>query len=90
VAQPNLASRTGHLAELASAIPSSGSARSAQGTEPSFQDSPIVVLPQILGGHPLLDEAMQAAGFQRDLQGLQRQWFDRDGIPVELLVPAGL
>ena len=54
------------------------------------KDSDIVVLPQILGGHPLLDEAMQAAGFHRDLQGLQGQWFDREGIPVELLVPAGL
>ena len=47
------------------------------------KDSVIVVLPQILGGHPLLDEAMQAAGFERDLQGLQGQRFDRDGIPVK-------
>jgi len=54
------------------------------------KDSDIVVLPQTLGGHPLLDDAMAAAGFHRDSHGLQGQWFDRDGIPVELLVPAGL
>ena len=54
------------------------------------KDSDIAVLPQMLGGHPLLDEAMEGAGFHRELQGLQGQWIDRDGIPVELLVPAGL
>ncbi len=54
------------------------------------KDSDIVVLPQSLGGHPLLDDAMEKAGFHRDLEGLQGQWFDLDGIPVELLVPAAL
>jgi len=54
------------------------------------KDSDIVVLPQMLGDYPLLDDAMEQAGFHRDLQGLQGQWLDRDGIPVELLVPAAL
>lgn len=54
------------------------------------KDSDIAVLPSKLGGHPLLDEAMEAAGFHRDLEGLQGQWLNRAGIPVELLVPARL
>lgn len=54
------------------------------------KDSDIAVLPARLGGHPLLDELMTAAGFHRDLRGLQGQWLDAAGIPVELLVPAGL
>jgi len=54
------------------------------------KDSDIAVLPQMLRGHPLLDDAMEGAGFHRDLQGLQGQWFDRAGTPVELLVPAAL
>lgn len=54
------------------------------------KDSDIVVLPARLGGHPLLDELMKAGGFHRDAQGLQGQWVDAAGIPVELLVPAGL
>jgi len=45
------------------------------------KDSDIVVLPQMLGDYPLLDDAMEKAGFHRDLQGLQGQWLDRDGIP---------
>jgi len=54
------------------------------------KDSDLAVIPDKLGGHPLLNELMEGAGFHRDLQGLQGQWFSKDGVPVELLVPAGL
>ena len=47
------------------------------------KDSDIALLPSNLGGHPLLDEAMEAGGFHRDLEGLQGQWLNRAGIPVE-------
>lgn len=54
------------------------------------KDSDLAVIPDKLGRHPLLNELMEGTGFHRDLQGLQGQWFSKDGVPVELLVPAGL
>lgn len=54
------------------------------------KDSDLVVIPDRLGPDPILDEAMKSAGFHQNLEGEQGEWLTHDGIPVELLVPAGL
>jgi hypothetical protein len=54
------------------------------------KDTDIAVIPDRLGTTPILDEAMADAGFVHDLDGHQGTWLAPDGIPVELLVPAGL
>jgi hypothetical protein len=54
------------------------------------KDSDVVVIPDRLRDDPTLDDAMRAAGFFQRLDGEQGEWLTADGIPVELLVPAGL
>jgi hypothetical protein len=54
------------------------------------KDSDIAVVPHRLANDPVLDEAMSAAGFHQNLDGEQGKWLTAGGIPVELLVPAGL
>ena len=54
------------------------------------KDSDVVVVPERLGADPTLEAAMVGAGFYLDPLGEQGQWLNDDGIPVELLVPAGL
>jgi hypothetical protein len=54
------------------------------------KDSDIVVVPDRLGADPVLEEAMTSAGFHQKLDGEQGEWLTPDGVPVELLVPAGL
>jgi hypothetical protein len=55
------------------------------------KDSDIVLDPRELGGTPLLEEAMTAAGFRRDLaDGQPGSWLSDDGVPVDLMVPEAL
>jgi hypothetical protein len=54
-------------------------------------DGDLVVNPDGLSGDPLLEEAMQKAGFVLDLGRIQPgEWISRDGIAVDLLVPEAL
>jgi hypothetical protein len=53
------------------------------------KDSDLVVNPSLLGDNPLLEDALEAADFHRNLvSGQPGEWISRDGIPVDLLVPA--
>jgi len=55
------------------------------------KDSDIVLDPRELGDSPLLEEAMTAAGFHRDLaDGQPGSWLSDDGVPVDLMVPEAL
>lgn len=55
------------------------------------KDSDLVVDPRALGDDPRLEDALQRAGFHRDLVNPQPgTWFSGDGIPVDLLVPAAV
>jgi hypothetical protein len=55
------------------------------------KDSDLAVDPRELPDTPLLDEAMQAAGFHRDATHPQPgSWLSRAGIPVDLMVPTAL
>ena len=53
------------------------------------KDSDIAVDPRALRGNPRLEEAMEGAGFRPDPDAPQPgAWINRDGIPVDLMVPA--
>ncbi len=55
------------------------------------KDSDLVVDPRKLEDDPRLDEALQRAGFHRNLVRPQPgTWLSNDGIPVDLLVPAAV
>ncbi len=55
------------------------------------RDSDLAIDPRALGDDPLLDDAMTAAGFHRDLRHPQPgSWLSRSGIPVDLMVPDAL
>jgi Nucleotidyltransferase len=55
------------------------------------KDSDLAVDPRELPDTPLLDEAMQAAGFYRDTTHPQPgSWLSPAGIPVDLMVPTAL
>lgn len=55
------------------------------------KDSDLLVDPSFLDPDPKLEEAMTAAHFVRNLEGGQPgEWLNRDGIPVDLLVPSSL
>jgi hypothetical protein len=55
------------------------------------KDSDLVVDPSRLGDVPLLQDALTAAHFHRDLaSGQPGEWISPDGIHVDLLVPAGI
>jgi hypothetical protein len=55
------------------------------------KDSDLAVDPRALADDPLLDEAMTAAGFHRDLRAPQPgSWISPAGIPVDLMVPEAL
>lgn len=55
------------------------------------KDSDLAVDPRALSDSPLLDEAMQRAGFHRNLTEPQPgSWLSPRGIPVDLMVPAAL
>jgi hypothetical protein len=55
------------------------------------KDSDLVIDPQNLGSDPLLEEALAKAGFHLDLERPEPgTWLSADGIPVDLLVPAGV
>lgn len=55
------------------------------------KDSDLAVDPRALGDSPLLDDAMQRAGFHRNLTDPQPgSWLSPRGIPVDLMVPAAL
>jgi len=55
------------------------------------KDSDLVLDPRDLGGSPLLEAAMTAAGFHRDLiNGQPGSWLSEDGVPVDLMVPEAL
>jgi hypothetical protein len=55
------------------------------------KDSDLVVDPEDLGSDPLIEEALERAGFHPDLERPQPgTWFSPDGIPVDLLVPAAV
>lgn len=55
------------------------------------KDSDLAVDPRALGDSPLLDDAMQRAGFHRNLTEPQPgSWLSPSGIPVDLMVPAAL
>ncbi len=55
------------------------------------RDSDLAIDPGLIADEPLLEEAMQRAGFHRNLEsGQPGEWLDDDGIPVDLLVPETL
>jgi hypothetical protein len=55
------------------------------------KDSDIVVDPRVLAPEPLLEAAMQASGFHRNLTaGQPGSWLSDDDVPVDLMVPAAL
>ncbi len=55
------------------------------------KDSDLVVDPGLLADDPLLEKALTAASFHRNLlTGQPGEWLSSDGIPVDLLVPAGV
>lgn len=55
------------------------------------KDSDLAVDPRALSDSPLLDEAMERAGFYRNLTDPQPgSWLSPRGIPVDLMVPAAL
>jgi hypothetical protein len=55
------------------------------------KDTDLAVDPRALDDDPLLEEAMQRAGFHRNLTDPQPgSWLSPRGIPVDLLVPAAL
>jgi hypothetical protein len=55
------------------------------------KDSDLALDPRALGRAPLIEEAMRAAGFELDDQKPQPgTWVNRDGIPVDLMVPEAL
>jgi hypothetical protein len=55
------------------------------------KDSDLAVDPRALSDSPLLDDAMQRAGFHRNLTEPQPgSWLSPNGIPVDLMVPAAL
>lgn len=55
------------------------------------KDTDLAVDPRALDDDPLLEEAMQRAGFHRNLTDPQPgSWLSARGIPVDLLVPAAL
>lgn len=54
---------------------------------PETKDADLSVDRNRLLDEPLLDEALEAAGFHRDLEHPQPGgWFNRDGIPVDLMI----
>ncbi len=55
------------------------------------KDSDLAVDPRALSDSPLIDDAMQRAGFHRNLTEPQPgSWLSPSGIPVDLMVPAAL
>src|SRR5215210_2872737 len=53
------------------------------------KDTDLAVDPRVLNNDPLLEEAMQRAGFHRNLTDPQPgSWLSPRGIPVDLMVPA--
>lgn len=55
------------------------------------KDSDLAIDPRALSDSPLLDEAMERAGFHRNLTEPQPGgWLSPRGIPVDLMVPAAL
>lgn len=55
------------------------------------KDSDLAIDPRTLSDSPLLDEAMQRAGFHLNLTDPQPgSWLSPRGIPVDLMVPAAL
>jgi hypothetical protein len=55
------------------------------------KDSDLAVDPRALRDAPLIDEAMRAAHFHRDVQNPQPgAWLSEDDIPVDLLIPEAL
>jgi nucleotidyltransferase-like protein len=55
------------------------------------KDTDLAVDPRALNDDPLLDEAMERAGFHRNLTDPQPgSWLSPRGIPVDLMVPAAL
>ncbi len=49
------------------------------------KDSDVALDPRTVAGEPLLDDAMTRAGFYRS--GQPGSWLNREGIPVDLMVP---
>lgn len=54
------------------------------------KDSDVAVDPRLLGDVPLLEDAMNRAGFTHDHSGQPGAWLSKDGIPVDLMVPEAL
>ncbi len=54
----------------------------------STDDSDLAIDHRLLGDDPLLEEAMTAAGFHRDLKdGQPGSWLSPQDVPVELMIP---
>jgi hypothetical protein len=52
------------------------------------KDSDLALDPRVLTGDPLIEDAMASAGFVRNLESSQPgSWINREGIPVDLMVP---
>ena len=55
------------------------------------KDGDLVINPERLSADPLLERAMESAGFRLNLERRQPgEWISQDGVPVDLLVPAAL
>lgn len=56
----------------------------------STKDSDLAVNPRNLRDDPHLEDAMTGAGFYLNTNGQPGAWVNRDGIPVDLMVPSAL
>ena len=61
------------------------------GLAEATKDSDLAIDTRVLADHPLIEQAMTAAGFHRDLESPQPgSWLTCEGIPVDLMVPESL
>lgn len=54
------------------------------------KDADLALDPRLLGDEPLIEAAMEAAGFYQQAGGQPGAWLSVDGIPVDLMVPEAL
>lgn len=56
----------------------------------STKDSDLVIDPRELDPEPLLQNAMESAGFYMNVNGQPGAWLNQAGIPVDLMIPEAL
>ncbi|MCC6270463.1 MAG: hypothetical protein IT190_04245 [Microbacteriaceae bacterium] len=54
-------------------------------------DGDLAIDPDLLGTHPLIEDAMVSAGFTADpRESAVGTWIARNGVPIDLMVPTAL